>query len=195
MEFLTWKFQLTIYVVAINAAVFHAFLLCIFTHGQPNWKSLQHLYTCVSYPTHHFAWWSNGNIFHVTSPLCGEFTGHRWISLTKTSDAELWCFTLIYAWTIGWINNRDVGDMRHHRAHYDVMVMEQDDIETFQICPEARAIGISISISFVVVRFAVSCNIYRSISNIDNEYSKFCITEPCNTYCKNKRKWTPFKCL
>ena len=22
---------------------------------------------------------SNGNIFRVTGPLCGEFTGHRWI--------------------------------------------------------------------------------------------------------------------
>ena len=35
---------------------------------------------------------SNGNIFRVTGPLCGEFTGHRWISLTTASDAELWCF-------------------------------------------------------------------------------------------------------
>ena len=35
---------------------------------------------------------SNGNIFHVTGPLCGEFTGHRWIPLTKASDAEFWCF-------------------------------------------------------------------------------------------------------
>ena len=34
---------------------------------------------------------SNGNIFCVTGPLCGEFTGHRWIPLTKASDAELWC--------------------------------------------------------------------------------------------------------
>ena len=25
-------------------------------------------------------------------PLCGEFTGHRWIPLTKASDAEIWCF-------------------------------------------------------------------------------------------------------
>ena len=25
-------------------------------------------------------------------PLCGEFTDHRWIPLTKASDAELWCF-------------------------------------------------------------------------------------------------------
>ena len=35
---------------------------------------------------------SNGNIFHVTGTLCGEFTGDRWISRTKASDAELWCF-------------------------------------------------------------------------------------------------------
>ena len=33
-----------------------------------------------------------GNIFHVTGPLCGEFTGHRWIPRRKASDAELWCF-------------------------------------------------------------------------------------------------------
>ena len=35
---------------------------------------------------------SNENIFSVTGPLCGEFTGHRWIPRTKASDAELWCF-------------------------------------------------------------------------------------------------------
>ena len=35
---------------------------------------------------------SNENIFRVTGPLWGKFTGHRWIPLTKASDAELWCF-------------------------------------------------------------------------------------------------------
>ena len=35
---------------------------------------------------------SNGNTFRVTGPLWGESTGHRWIPLTKASDAELWCF-------------------------------------------------------------------------------------------------------
>ena len=29
---------------------------------------------------------SNGNTFRVTGSLCGEFTGHRWIPLTKVSD-------------------------------------------------------------------------------------------------------------
>ena len=32
---------------------------------------------------------SNGKIFRVTGPLCGEFTGLRWIPRTKASDAEL----------------------------------------------------------------------------------------------------------
>ena len=32
---------------------------------------------------------SNGNIFRVTGPLCGEFIGHRWIPLTKAIVAEL----------------------------------------------------------------------------------------------------------
>ena len=31
-------------------------------------------------------------------------------------------FFLIYAWTNGWVNNRDAGDLRRHRAHYDVIV-------------------------------------------------------------------------
>ena len=35
---------------------------------------------------------SNGNILRVTGPLCGEFTGLRWIPRTKASDAELWYF-------------------------------------------------------------------------------------------------------
>ena len=35
---------------------------------------------------------SNGTIFRVTGPLCGEFTGLRWIPHSKASGAELWCF-------------------------------------------------------------------------------------------------------
>ena len=31
-------------------------------------------------------------IFSVLLAFCEEFTGHRWIPLTKASDAELWGF-------------------------------------------------------------------------------------------------------
>ena len=32
-------------------------------------------------------------------------------------------FPLICAWIPGWVNNREAGDLRRHRAHYDVIVM------------------------------------------------------------------------
>ena len=65
----------------------------------------------------------NGNIFHVTGLLWGEFTGHRWIPLTKASDAELWVLLSPAPWINGWVNNREAGNFRRHRAHYDVIVM------------------------------------------------------------------------
>ena len=49
------------------------------------------------------SWRHKMEIFSVTGPLCGEFTGHQWITshwitghwwipLTKASDVELWYF-------------------------------------------------------------------------------------------------------
>ena len=37
-------------------------------------------------------------------------------------------FSLICAWINGWINNREAGDLRRYRAHYDVTVMEASDV-------------------------------------------------------------------
>ena len=68
---------------------------------------------------------SNGNIFRVTGHLCGEFTGDRWIPRAKASDLEL-MFRLICARMNGWVNNREAGDLRRHRAHYGVTVMIND---------------------------------------------------------------------
>ena len=65
---------------------------------------------------------SNGNIFRVTGPLCGEFIGHRWIPITKASDAELWCFPWSSPEQTS-VNNGDAGYLRRHHAHYDVSVI------------------------------------------------------------------------
>ena len=64
---------------------------------------------------------SNGNVFRVSGPLWGEFTGDRWTPRTKASGA----FSLICAWTNDRVRNRDACDLRRHRAHYDVSVMYQ----------------------------------------------------------------------
>ena len=57
---------------------------------------------------------SNGNIFRVTGHLSEEFTG-QW------GGALL--FFMICTWIKCWVNNREAGDLKRHRANYDVTVM------------------------------------------------------------------------
>ena len=41
-------------------------------------------------------------------------------------------FTLICARINGWVNNREAGDLRRHRAHYDVIVMKYKFMDSLQ---------------------------------------------------------------
>ena len=65
---------------------------------------------------------SNGNIFRITGHLCGEFTGLRWIPHKGQWRGAL-MFSLICARINDWVNNREAGDLRRRRVHYDVTVM------------------------------------------------------------------------
>ena len=47
------------------------------------------------------------------SPVPGEFLAQR--PVTRSFDVSLIC-----VWINGWVNNRDAGDLRRYRAHYDV---------------------------------------------------------------------------
>ena len=57
------------------------------------------------------------------SPVTGEF------HVTKVSDAELWCFR--WSRTNCWPNTRIAGDLRRHRAHYDVTVLTVHQIQPY----------------------------------------------------------------
>ena len=61
--------------------------------------------------------------FHCYWPFVRET-----IRLHATGHKGQWrgalVFSLICAWTNNWANNRDVGDLRRYRAHYDVTVMK-----------------------------------------------------------------------
>ena len=75
-------------------------------------------------PWHTMMTSSNGNNYRIIGHLCGEFTDPRWIPRTKASDAKLWCFLWsACVWINGWVNNREAGDLRRYRAHYDVTVI------------------------------------------------------------------------
>ena len=83
------------------------------------------LHTCTFWPTNcshtqqkHGHWNDvmmtspNRNSFRVTGNLCGESTGALMLSL-------------ICAWINGWVNTGEAGDLRRHRAHYDVTDVRQ----------------------------------------------------------------------
>ena len=40
-------------------------------------------------------------------------------------------FSFICTWINNWVNNREAGDLRRHRGHYDVIVMFLFDMEMF----------------------------------------------------------------
>ena len=56
-------------------------------------------------------------------PFVRGFHGSPVNSLTQARYAELWCYLWSAPWINGWVNNRKAGDLRRHRAHYDVIVM------------------------------------------------------------------------
>ena len=54
---------------------------------------------------------SNGNVFRVTGPLCGEFASQR--PVTQSFDVFFYLR----------LNKREAADLKRHRIHYDVTVM------------------------------------------------------------------------
>ena len=57
-------------------------------------------------------------LYAGNSPVIGEFPSQR----------PMWrgtlMFSLICAWINGWVNHHEAGDLRRHRAHYGVIVMD-----------------------------------------------------------------------
>ena len=62
---------------------------------------------------------------------------HKW-PVTRSFDVPLICASIN-----GWVTNRDAGDLRRHRTHYDVIVMEysgsdEDGSRYRQWCPASN---------------------------------------------------------
>ena len=77
---------------------------------------------CVS--TDHITWWRHQ--METSSALLALCAGNSPAPVNSPHKGQ-WggalMFSLISAWTNGWVNNRDAGDLRRHRVHYDVTVM------------------------------------------------------------------------
>ena len=69
---------------------------------------------------------SNGNIFRVISGYWPFVRGIHQSPVNSPRKGQ-WrgplMFSSICAWINGWVNNREAGDLKRHRTHYDVTVM------------------------------------------------------------------------
>ena len=73
-------------------------------------------------------WWnimettSNGNISELLA-ICAEIRRSPVNSPHKGQCRGALTFSLVCAWINGWVNNGEAGDLRRHRAHYGVTVI------------------------------------------------------------------------
>ena len=66
---------------------------------------------------------SNGNIYRVTGPLCGNSPITREFPSQRPVMQSFNVLFDLHLKKNGWVNNWDAGGLRRHCAHYDVTIM------------------------------------------------------------------------
>ena len=93
------------------------------------------------------AWWRHQmETFSALLALCAGNSPVPVNSPHKGQWRGALMFSLIYAWINDWANNREAGDLRRHRGHYDVIVMGYSDTGT--LVPVKYLGGISVKFTY-----------------------------------------------
>ena len=90
----------------------------IVDHDEQVWRKT------ADYLFHHSTWWRHQmETFSASLSLCAGNSPVPVNSPHKGQWRGALMFSLICVWINGWVNNREAGDLRRHRGHYDVIVM------------------------------------------------------------------------
>ena len=128
-----WTLLVALYCRPLVSSIFSIYWYLIF--------KLIHLNTVrcqLKYPTNEYtdvprwtwtAWWRHQMAtFSASLAICAGI--HR--SPVNSPHKGQWrgalIFFLIYVWINGWVNNREAGDLRRHRGHYDVYICESRSV-------------------------------------------------------------------
>ena len=86
-------------------------------------------------------------------------------------------FSLICAWTNGWVNTREAGDLRRNRAHYDVIVMSpnwfEDDRQAVDFIPVSSDLQMSWEhfIKMAAARLLIQPDVFKAHSRYHTHHS------------------------
>ena len=85
---------------------------------------------------HFFTWWRHQmETFSALLALCAGNSPVPVNSPHKGQWRGALVFSLIFVWINGWVNNREAGDLRRHRGHYDVNVTSNMFLTWSRLCP------------------------------------------------------------
>ena len=114
-----------------------------------------------------YAWWRHQM---ETFPRNWPFVrGIHW-SPHKGQWRGALIFSLICVWINGWVNNREAGDLRRHRGHYDVIVMDEIKQIEYQHVFCIMLIQFSLYMNHISVEVQFSePKFSQKIGGIDNE--------------------------
>ena len=113
----------------------------------------------------HQAWWRHQmETFSALLALCA---GNSPVPVNSPHNGQwrgVLMFSLICAWINGWVNNREAGDLRRYRSHYDVIVMDSTGLYPHDAyCARPSATNtMALSFDYSVSR-PILCNIYDAV--------------------------------
>ena len=118
--------------------------VCIQWHSTSTMRPIK---SCIFY-TH--PWWRHQmETFSALLAICASPGIHR--SPVNSAHKGQWrgalVFSLICVWINGWVNNREAGDLRRYRAHYDVFVLIPRD--SLLYLPPLRIDSYRYAVSFI----------------------------------------------
>ena len=89
-----------------------------------NNKYTENLFALTRVAVIRITWWRHQmETFSISDHLCGGIHRSPVNSPHKGQWRRVLMFSVGSTRTNGWVNNRDAGDLRRHRAHYDATVM------------------------------------------------------------------------
>ena len=100
------------------------------------------------------AWWRHQmETFSALLALCARNSPVPVNSPHKGQWRGALMFSLIYAWINDWVNNREAGDLRRQRGHYDVIVMGlvQDCTISSALAIQWRYCSLALSHRYVLI--------------------------------------------